>query len=378
MLPRRPPFLRTARGSVIVIVLITILFAAAALTLFIEKAGNDLLVDAREADANRLRLEAYSALETTLGVLEEFRVVLNGLRSPAEGWGEPLAFAAYEPASGRVVEVQFVDESAKLSLPNVDPSSLVELFKGWDMTQPAAERLSDALLLWMRKDHIPGSASAPRAEDYERGETPSEPAQRSLQSFGELAAIEYARDVFYDEDGEPNELWARFVEAFSLYAFDKPNLNGGNPHVLAAMGVTDKAQIRRVQDFLTGRGTYERMGAGYFKGQDDVAGLLGANSPAAGLSTQISALRIIITVWEGRSFFRLNAVVAPEGGATFPPRGNEETATADPQTGNPQSQPVQPEARTNTNASTKSLNYPFTILEIRENDEHPSGARAAL
>ena len=356
MLPRRPPFLRTARGSVIVIVLITILFAAAALTLFIEKAGNDLLVDAREADANRLRLEAYSALETTLGVLEEFRVVLNGLRSPAEGWGEPLAFAAYEPASGRVVEVQFVDESAKLSLPNVDPSSLVELFKGWDMTQPAAERLSDALLLWMRKDHIPGSASAPRAEDYERGETPSEPAQRSLQSFGELAAIEYARDVFYNEDGEPNELWARFVEAFSLYAFDKPNLNGGNPHVLAAMGVTDKAQIRRVQDFLTGRGTYERMGAGYFKGQDDVAGLLGANSPAAGLSTQISALRIIITVWEGRSFFRLNAVVAPEGGATFPPRGNEETATADPQTGNPQSQPVQPEARTNTNASTKSLN----------------------
>ena len=81
------------RGSVLLIVLVTLVFATSALLLFIEKAGTDLLVPIREADANRLRLEAYSALETTLAVLEDFREVSEGLHSPAEGWSDPLAFA---------------------------------------------------------------------------------------------------------------------------------------------------------------------------------------------------------------------------------------------------------------------------------------------
>ena len=93
-------------GSVILIVLITVLFATTALTLFIERASTDLLVDAREADAARLRLEAYSALETTLGVLEDFRTVIGSLHSPSEGWSEPLLFANYEPQSGHRIDVR--------------------------------------------------------------------------------------------------------------------------------------------------------------------------------------------------------------------------------------------------------------------------------
>ena len=71
--PNRPPpiaprqFCRAQpRASVLVIVMITILFTAFALVAFIEKAGNDLLVEHREAQARRLRMEAYSALEVTL------------------------------------------------------------------------------------------------------------------------------------------------------------------------------------------------------------------------------------------------------------------------------------------------------------------------
>jgi hypothetical protein len=40
-------------------------------------------------------------LETTLAVLEQFRAAFNGLHSSAEGWADPLGFAAYAPADGR-------------------------------------------------------------------------------------------------------------------------------------------------------------------------------------------------------------------------------------------------------------------------------------
>ena len=56
-----------------VIVLVTLLFTTIALVAFVEKASDDLLVEAREAASRRLRQEAYSALEVTLCVLEEFR-----------------------------------------------------------------------------------------------------------------------------------------------------------------------------------------------------------------------------------------------------------------------------------------------------------------
>src|SRR3954467_14243784 len=93
------------RGSVLVIVMITLIFTTFALVAFIEKASGDLLVEARAAESARLRAEAYSALETTLAVLDDFRTVGNGLHNPAEGWGNPLDFAAWTPHDGRTVEV---------------------------------------------------------------------------------------------------------------------------------------------------------------------------------------------------------------------------------------------------------------------------------
>src|SRR3954468_792295 len=97
------------RGSVLVIAMVTVILAVFALVVFMDKASNDLLVEQRDAEVHRLRREAYSALEVTLCVLEEFRQVMQGLRSPAEGWGDPLTFANYVPTDDRVVEVSFED-----------------------------------------------------------------------------------------------------------------------------------------------------------------------------------------------------------------------------------------------------------------------------
>ena len=362
------PLAGRRRGSVLLIVLITLVFATAAMFVFIERASNDLLVEKRSSDANRLRLEAYSALETTLAVLEDFRQANGMLRSPSEGWSDPLAFANYQPAEGRTVEVAFEDESGRYSLPNATQANLVNLFKAWEVTDADSARLADAILGWMKKDYVAASAGAPDAQDYEREEIPYDPPGRPLRSFDELATIAVARDLFYDETGQPNALWKRFASAFSLYSFQNPSINGASPELFAGLGITNTLEQKQLDDYLHGRGLFENKGTGYFKSSQDVAAMFGGQSPAAALSTQISALRIIVTVREGRSSFRINALIAPPGGATIP------VVKTDTESANNQNGSTNPTnaAPTTTAQTTKKLNYPFTILEFRENDEMPS------
>jgi general secretion pathway protein K len=268
--------------------------------------------------------------------------------------------------------VTFVDESGKFSLPNVTQTTLVNLFKSWELTPSSAETLADALLGWMKKDYVASSASAPDKDDYEHEELPYDPPGRPLRSFSELATIAVARDVFYDETGQPNELWHRFVTAFSLYSFQTPSVNGASPELLAGLGITDTSQQRQLSDYLKGAGQYENNGAGYFKSASDISTFLGAQSPAATLSTQITALRIIVTVYQGRSSFRINALIAPPNGATIPVVEQAKPANQSDPASTTTTSSAQTTASTTAQQTAKKLNYPFTILEFRENDEMPS------
>lgn len=384
------PFSRR-RGSVLLIVLVTLVFAAAALTLFIEKADTDLLVDIRAADAARLRLEAYSALETTLGVLEDFRIVGNGLHSPAEGWGNPLEFASYEPLeAGNTVEVALEDESAKLSLASVKPEVLTALFKYWQVPQDQADQLTDALMGWMKKDYVGASANAPRISDYEATPQPFDPPLRPLRSFSELMAIEgVVRASFFDEAGQPNDLYRRFTEAVSLYRFKTPNINGNKLDPLLAQTIYDDQQQRRINEYLTGTGTYQTQGPGFFKSNRTIAAVAGGQPAKLGYGTTVSALRITVTVRHGLASFQLAAVVAPANGATAVPpsnvtstevpsstSGNSSTTASTSNTSatttvDQSAQPSKGQAATTPTAvpTPVKLNYPFTFLEIRENDK---------
>ena len=370
-------FIRKARrGSVLIIVLVSLVFASAALVFFIEKAETDLLVPIREADAARLRLDAYSALETTLAVLEDFRIVGDGLHSPAEGWTDPLGFAGYEPAEGRTVEVTFEDESAKLPLPSVKPEVLVALLKYWQVPQTDAERLADSLLTWIQKDHTPTAMGAPTLQDYEALPLPFAPPGRSLRSFAELSAVEGVRQAFFDEvTGQPNELYQRFVATFSLYDFESPNFNGNLLEPLIAQEIFDAQQQQRVTEYLTGGGTYQTQGPGFFKNTRSIAAVAGGQPARLGYGFTVQALRIIVTVRQGQSSFRLSAVVAPEGGAKVVPASNATTATdastsTTPPATTTADAPASAASSTPATAvpETTDLKYPFTFLEIREND----------
>jgi len=375
----RPPGSRR-RASVLVIVMITLLFTAFALVAFIEKAGNDLLVEQHDAEARRLRMEAYSALEVTLGVLEDFREASNGLHSPAEGWNDPLAFAGYTPTEGRTIEVAFEDESGKISLPRTDAATLSRLFQTWDMTKTDADTLADSIMGWMQRGHTYTSAVAP---DYEQYTPAYESPNRPLRSYQELAAIEKAREVFYDADGQPNELWKRFAAAVSLLNFPKPNINGAKPDALLALGQFQLTQQQNVNDFISGTGNYTATGPGYFQNMADAQRVAGPSGNLGAFGVTISALRIYITVHDGSSQFRLATVVTPQGGGattvtqTATSQRTQASAAgarnATPQQNQPNAaqQNNRPPTTSARQPAAASLKYPFTLLEIRENDEIP-------
>ncbi len=362
------------RGSVLVIVLVTLLFTSFALVLFIEQASTDLLVESRDATAARLRRDAYSTLEATLATLEDFRRAGGGLHSPAEGWGDPLGFSGWRPREGCTAEVTLEDESGKLSLPHADAATLVTLFKAWDLKPSDADRLADALLGWMRRDYVPTTALVP---DYDAGDVPFAAPARPLRSFGELAAVDYARDVFYDEHGRPNDLWRRFTATFSLYDYAQLNLNAAPGDVLTAIGFPDAAQQQRLHDYLAGTGGYTSQGPSWLTSASQAAAPLGTSALPAGTGALVRALRVNVTIHEGSTVFRLSAVVAPAGGATIVKATATSSQVAASDSAATAAQAAQAAATAAPATPAPQLNYPFTLLEIRENGEIPAVPPAA-
>jgi general secretion pathway protein K len=281
------------------------------------------------------------------------------------------------------VEIAFEDESGKLSLPQVNVQILVRLFRHWDLPQADAESLADALLGWMKRDHVYTSAVQP---DYETVPIPFLAPGRPLRSFSELAAIEKVREMFYDADGRPNDLWRRFVDSVSLYNFPRPNLNGARPDTLAALGQFDETQQRNLGDYLRGTGTYLNQGPRFFQAPNEAQQIAGPAGDAGAFAALISALRITVTVREGSTEYKMSTVIAPPNGATTvqttATAGRTQTSAAGAQTAaqqqnRPNAAQVAPPrpgaspAALGTGSAAQSLRYPFTLLEIRENDEIP-------
>ncbi len=351
---------RRQAGSVIVLVLVTVALTSFLVFKFVQRAGTELLADARAGDQARLRREAYSSLEVTLAALADINSIDAGLHSPAQGWDRPLEYAGYTPAEGRTVEIAFEDESGKISLPRADIATLQALLEQLGLGPAEAEKAGDAILVWTRADYVPASLDTAGAS-YQRAALPYNPAQRPLRSFGELAAVEYVRDIFFDENGRPTQLGQDFAANVSLYSFDHINLNAASPAVLVASGLAE-AQSTAVQDYLAQQA--KGGGRNFFQNVGDANTALGTSAPLTAFSANVSALRINVTVRDGAAVFRLSAVVAPPGGASvaIAPAPNPANVTPAQTSGNPTATaPV----------VTKKLDYPFKVLEIQENVESP-------
>jgi len=378
---------KSKKGSILIIVMVTLIFTATALVAFMDKASNDLVVEAHRRTADRLRIDAYSALNVTIAVLQDFYLAQNNaLHSVNEGWGDPLGWCNWAPVDGNKVEVSFQDESGKIPLINTKQTDLNQMFLAWGLTQDDAEKLTDSLLSWMKKNYVPQMGLTP---DYGQMTLPYDAPLRSLRSYNELAAIDFAKDFLYDEQGQPNQYWWQFVNDFSLFNYKQPNINALNNDVLTGLGQFDPNTIQNMSNYMSGTGDYKvttPLGVQWFANATAIRTVAAHIGQPNQFTTTISALRVLITVHEGSSVYSLSAVIAPKGGATTvvttatdvrngtSSSSSGETSTSTGLAGSKNSTTATaasstPTAnQTGTAATNANIMFPFTILEILEND----------
>ncbi len=327
----------------IVMVLVTLALAAFLLAAFIQRSGTELLADARAALHRELRAEAYSALETTLAVVAADRARLGVIHRPDPDWITAVAQAGYEPASGRELELIIEDESARISLPQAGLPVLEAALTDAGLGVSQAEEGAQLLMAWMQPAGGGRDAITP---DYARHDPPYASAGRPLLDWGEFAALERGRGLFTDEEGRPAEAMRRLQRDFSLQRFARSNLCTASEAVLRIMGVGSgeisalvgrRAQLQAQRDM-----------AGW-RSLSDVVGPVGS----ARFDTTVSALRILVTVRQGSVAYRLRTIVSWEGAA----------AGARSQSG-PATSGAAADER-------KRIDYPFAILELREDLEAP-------
>lgn len=372
---RVPDLIPRRRGSVIIVVLLTIAFASLLLLRLIESSSTEMLIAVRAADRERLRADAHAALETTLAALQDFRVVDGALHSPAQGWSEPLTYAGYIPREDVEIAVSFEDESAKLSLPRMTLDGMNLLLVQLGLHPNDAARVADALFVWMHPGYV-AAETATSATAYVQSDPPHLPPQRPLRSFDELAAVAVARDFFYDQDGVPTQLWHDFARTVSLYSFNGTNLNSASMDVLIASG-WDLTQSDLLAQYLAtpGAGQTPR----YFRSMQEARAVAG-NPAGENLGAEIRCLRVIVDVRQRAARYRLSALVSPGGQARLSPPisgavagEGEVAAAAEGQPPAQQQRQPQPTQRgesggrsADANTAGNTLQYPFTVLELIE------------
>ncbi len=305
------------RGSVIVVVLVTLLLASMMLMKFMESSAVELTLATREADQERLRADAYGALETLLAVMAEIKAVDDDkLNAPGQGWGDPYGYAGISPREGVTVSYAFTDESGKLSLPKMTFEDMVELAQALGLTDIEAKRFSDGLYAWMTADHIPQDIEA-EASRYESQDPPVTIPKRSLRSWDELRAVRVAREYIYDEQGSLTPFGAALRENVSLYSFEGTNVNALAPSLGTARG-WDATQVEQVAGYKAGLSSRPAGAPPWFRSVEDLTPVIGANADVEGLGAEVKLLRVEVTVAERLASMKLVALVAVDDSVELP------------------------------------------------------------
>lgn len=390
------PF-RARRGSVIVVVLVTILLASLMIAKFMENSAVELTLATRKADRDRLRTDAYSAFETLLAVMAEVKAIDDDkLYAPEQGWGDPYAYSGESPREGVTVSFSFQDETGKASLPNMSFDDMMKLAQTLGLGEPDARRFSDGLYVWMKGDHTPQDIEA-EAIRYERDDPPVTVPKRSLRSWDEMRSVRVAREYVYDQEtGALTAFGAALRENISLYDFDGTNVNSLAPALGTNRGWAE-TQSAQIAGYRAGQGARAAGAPTWFRDVSELSSIIGANADVAGLGAEVKLLHVGVTVREGLASMTLNALVAVDdsvelpavteaesqtggttGGANNQNAGSGNNASGNNQAGGNRSNSGGNSGNSGGNGASGSsgqteemLDYPFGILEVVETSGPP-------
>jgi general secretion pathway protein K len=391
-MPHRTPTTRRPhdrkKGSITVLVLVFVVMLTFIVVAFLEEATSKIKYYGLFHNRDDLRVDAYSALEVSLAVINQYREIEGALWGPAQGWANPLEQAGFEPAHAASVSVTFEDESAKLGLAGLEYDDLLQLFDVLGFDLPEAEALADGLLDWTDEDDA-RRLNGFDGDDYEDMDPPYKPANSPIESWDEFRLIQPFNTLFFDESGRPNSLWPAFRNAVSLYYTGKPNINQASGLVLDLLG--EKGIIDPIAL------AYYKNGADGIPGTEDDRLMTSASDNAAwlgfasdlrttgseegqsggvsGVTTEIELLRVKVRAIRGDARFEVEALVSWSGsdaGAADTSQNRNQPADSradeDAEANSAAAQRSRSRGSARTAPSvTAELGYPFRFLRIVEN-----------
>jgi general secretion pathway protein K len=361
------------RGSIIVLVLVFVVLLTFIVVAFLEEATAKIKYYGLFHNRDDLRTDAYSAMEITLAVLNQYIEVEGALWGPEQGWADPLDEAGFVPAHANSVTVTFEDESAKLPLSKLTYDDLITLFDVMGYDLPEAQSLADGILDWSDEDDL-RRLNGFDGEDYDDMDPPYRPSNSEIVSWDEFRLIHPLNETFWEEDGRPTPAWGLFKSAVSLYHTGTINVNQANATVLEYLyekGVLDTTSFAYFKDGSDGiPGTEDdRL---YRKGQGNDGMVLAEGSE---VSDTIQLLRVKVDANRGEARFSIEALVTwsgsnPSAGDASDNRNRESVGTAvqESQPDSARDRRNQARGKTKTAPDTVAkLGYPFRFVRLSEN-----------
>ena len=359
------------RGSIIVLVLVMVVLLTFVVVAFLEEATAKIKYYGLFHNRDDLRTDAYSALEITLAVINEYREIEGSLWGPAQGWENPLESIEFVPAHAATVKVSFSDESAKFPLTELEYDTLLVLFDVLGFDLPEAEALADGLLDWMDEDDL-RRLNGFDGDDYEDMEPPYRPPNSPITTWDEFRLIVPFNTLFWDEEGRPTPEWNLFKSAVSLYHTGPVNINQANNTVLTVLSEMGLIDSRAFLSYKSGpdgeTGTEDdrlyRAGEGNF-----------ILSEGGQVTESIEMLRVTVEALRGEARFVLDTLVTwsganPGAADTRSPQPGENAGETpvDSRGRSARERRQQARGETRTTPDTAAqLGYPFRFVRITEN-----------
>jgi general secretion pathway protein K len=319
-------------------------------------------MNAMKNSESDLRRVAYSSLEVTLAVIGEYASYDNALYAPAQGWYDPLGFAGITFPDAEVT-VEFQDESGKLPFQSLyeDDLTFRIILSDLGFDDYTATELVDKFQDWVDGDDLIRPDGAEN-DFYLDAPIPYEPTNAPIGSLQELALIGGFREEFFDSYGRPNELFYRFKSLFSPVNDGSLNINSADS-ALFSLG-EDGMTFEQLPfwEYLGGddgqRGTSDDR---YFSSTDMVPASIREGIPGITVSNTITWLNVIVRAQRGLSVFELRALISMTG--EFTSNQNTEFARF-----NREEQAFSVEDDSERTTEIGNLQYPFTVVEIHENE----------
>ena len=338
--------LNSKKGAILVFVLGLVVLLGSLCLRLMEETVKELRLVSQYHKRDDLRLHAYSLLDITIGVLNEFRLLDDKTLKSGGGWENPLQWSKIKPLDERVKwSVSFKGESGKLPLFKTNEKVFKEIFAimhngdSRSIDEDDGQPYYDAWMDWQDADENEREEGA--EDDYYEGLSPSYfTSGGNVEGFEEFRMIKgFAPEpdasrksgLFFDELGNETQNMKDFRESFSFYHEGPLNICEASPFLKKYICGDDEGLLEDL--------TYWTPYTG------DELGSIDTSIPLAkGIN---ETFMVEIAVSKGKARFELHAVLTFDQG-----KANAKTTQKQ-------------KARSKQN---QNLEYPARILRLRENE----------